>query len=328
MVIMKQLKAAGTSIVFITHKLREVREVADRITVIRLGAVVGEASPTASNSELAALMVGRSVDLTVDKKPFEPGDVALSVTNLRVKDVLGHSVVDGVSFTVRAGEILAIAGVQGNGQTELSEAIMGLQPNISGDIVLDGKSLVGLNVRRVLDAGVGFVPEDRTEDGLVANFSVAENLILDRSNGAPFAKLGSLQLDELATFSQEKLGEFDIRAQSIATLAGKLSGGNQQKIVLARELSRSLRLFVAAQPTRGLDVGSIEFVHSQIVATRDSGLPVIVVSTELDEVIALADRIAVMYRGGIVGIVPGDTPRDVLGLMMAGELPAGTEVAA
>jgi len=328
MVIMKQLRDSGTSIVFITHKLREVREVADRITVIRLGAVVGEADPAASNSELAALMVGRSVDLTVDKKAFEPGAVALEVTNLTVKDAIGQTVVNGVNFTVRAGEILAIAGVQGNGQTELSEAILGLRPDVTGDIVLDGRSLRGLSVRKVLDAGVGFVPEDRTEDGLVANFSVAENLMLDRSNGAPFVKLGSVQLDELATFSQAKLGEFDIRAQNIATLAGKLSGGNQQKVVLARELSRALRLFVASQPTRGLDVGSIEFVHSQIVATRDSGLPVIVVSTELDEVIALADRIAVMYRGGIVGIVPGNTPRDVLGLMMAGEMPAGTEVAA
>jgi len=305
-----------------------VREVADRITVIRLGAVVGEADPSASNSELAALMVGRSVDLTVDKQAYTPGKVALAVKNLRVTDANGQSVVDGVSFTVRAGEILAIAGVQGNGQTELSEAIMGLQEHVSGEITLDGKSLRGLNVRRVLDAGVGFIPEDRTEDGLVANFSVAENLMLDRTNGAPFVKGGSVQLEDLAEFAQTKLGEFDIRAQSIATLAGKLSGGNQQKVVLARELSRDLRLFVAAQPTRGLDVGSIEFVHSQIVATRDSGLPVIVVSTELDEVIALADRIAVMYRGGIVGIVPGNTPRDVLGLMMAGELPAGTEVAA
>jgi simple sugar transport system ATP-binding protein len=183
-------------------------------------------------------------------------------------------------------------------------------------------------VRKVLDAGVGFVPEDRKEDGLVAAFSVAENLMLDRANGAPFVKLGSVQLAYLAEFAQEKLGEFDIRAQSVASHASNLSGGNQQKVVLARELSRSLRLFVAAQPTRGLDVGSIEFVHSQIVATRDAGLPVIVVSTELDEVTALADRIAVMYRGAIVGIVPGDTPRDVLGLMMAGELPEGTELAA
>ncbi|CAN5298546.1 ABC transporter ATP-binding protein [soil metagenome] len=328
MVIMRELKKSGTSIVFITHKLREVREVADRITVIRLGKVVGEASPTASNTDLAALMVGRAVDLTVDKQTYAPGEVAFSVNDLVVRDLNGIPVVDGVSFSVRAGEILAIAGVQGNGQTELVEAIMGLQDNVTGDIHLDGKSLRGLSVRKVLDAGVGFVPEDRTEDGLIAGFSVAENLMLDRSNTAPFVKAGSLQLQYLAQFSQEKLGQFDIRAQSVASHASNLSGGNQQKVVLARELSRDLRLFVAAQPTRGLDVGSIEFVHSQVVATRDAGLPVIVVSTELDEVTALADRIAVMYSGSIVGIVAGDTPRDVLGLMMAGELPAGTEVAA
>ena len=328
MAIMKQLKQSGTSIVFITHKLREVREVADRITVIRLGTVVGEASPTAENSELAALMVGRAVDLTVDKGAYSPGAIALEVSDLTVTDATGQAVVDKVSFSVRAGEILAIAGVQGNGQTELTEAIMGLQEKVTGDIRLDGKSLRGRSVRTVLDAGVGFVPEDRKEDGLVAAFSVAENLMLDRANGAPFVKFGSVQLGYLAEFAQGKLGEFDIRAQSIASHASNLSGGNQQKVVLARELSRELRLFVAAQPTRGLDVGSIEFVHSQIVATRDAGLPVIVVSTELDEVTALADRIAVMYRGTIVGIVPGNTPRDVLGLMMAGELPAGTELAA
>ncbi len=319
MAIMRQLKESGTAIVFITHKLREVREVADRITVIRLGKVVGEASPTASNTELASLMVGRPVELTIQKAPANPGADAFVVTDLSVIDPRDQYVVKDVSFTVRAGEILAIAGVQGNGQTELTEAILGTQPRVSGSIKLDGVELVGKSVRKVLDAGVGFVPEDRKEDGLVAEFTIAENLMLDRSVGAPFVKAGTLQLGVLAEFAEQKLVEFDIRAQGITTHAGRLSGGNQQKVVLARELSRDLRLFVASQPTRGLDVGSIEFVHQQIVAARDAGIPVIVVSTELDEVIALADRIAVMYRGGIVGIVPGDTPRDVLGLMMAGE---------
>jgi simple sugar transport system ATP-binding protein len=178
----------------------------------------------------------------------------------------------------------------------------------------------------VLDAGVGFIPEDRTEDGLVGTFSIAENLMLNRSTSAPFVKWGTLQLDELARFAADRVTEFDVRTQGITSMASSLSGGNQQKVVLARELSRELVLFVAAQPTRGLDVGSIEFVHKRIVATRDAGIPVIVVSTELDEVAALADRIAVMYRGRIIGIVPGDTPREVLGLMMAGETPA--EVAA
>jgi ABC-type uncharacterized transport system ATPase subunit len=324
MIIMKQLKAAGTSIVFITHKLREVREVADRITVIRLGKVVGQADPNATNVEMASLMVGRAVELTVQKDPAKPGDAALVVKNLSVIDAQNQIVVNSVSFDVRAGEILAIAGVQGNGQTELTEAILGLQHRVEGDIILDGKSIRGRNVRQVLNAGVGFVPEDRTEDGLVAEFTIAENLMLDRSDKGPFVKAGTLQLGYLAEFSEEKIVEFDIRAQGVGTHVGRLSGGNQQKVVLARELSRELRLFVAAQPTRGLDVGSIEFVHNRIVETRDSGVPVIVVSTELDEVFALADRIAVMYRGGIVGIVPGDTPRDVLGLMMAGEMPVGS----
>ncbi|MDQ1607436.1 MAG: ral nucleoside transport system ATP-binding protein [Microbacteriaceae bacterium] len=321
MAIMRQLKESGTSIVFITHKLREVREVADRITVIRLGKVVGEASPTATNTELASLMVGRSVELTVHKKPATPGASALVVRDLTVIDHQGQIVVNHVNFDVKAGEILAIAGVQGNGQTELTEAILGLQPRVTGEIQLDGNPIRHLGVRKILDAGVGFIPEDRQEDGLVGEFTIAENLMLDRADSAPFVRAGSLQLGYLETFAEEKVREFDIRAQGIQTPVGRLSGGNQQKVVLARELSRGLRLFVAAQPTRGLDVGSIEFVHTRIVATRDEGLPVIVVSTELDEVVALADRIAVMYRGAIVGIVPGTTPRDLLGLMMAGEVP-------
>ena len=324
--IMRQLRDEGTSIVFITHKLREVREVADRITVIRLGKVVGEASPTATNVEMAALMVGRAVELTVDKAPAAPGEPALVISDLTVTDHVGHVLVDSVSFTLHRGEILAIAGVQGNGQTELTEAIMGLQDRVLGSITLGDNELVGRSTRQVLDAGVGFVPEDRTEDGLVGTFTIAENLMLDRSTGEPFVKRGTLQLAELAQFASDRIVEFDVRTQGITSTASSLSGGNQQKVVLARELSRDLSLLVAAQPTRGLDVGSIEFVHKRIVATRDAGIPVIVVSTELDEVAALADRIAVMYRGRIIGIVPGDTPRDVLGLMMAGEAP--TEAAA
>ncbi|WP_100345545.1 ABC transporter ATP-binding protein [Compostimonas suwonensis] len=327
MQIMRQLRDAGTAIVFITHKLREVREVADRITVIRLGRVVGEASPTASNADLANLMVGRAVELTVHKDPARPGDRALVVENLSVIDPHGQIVVNEVSFEVRRGEILAIAGVQGNGQTELTEALLGLQPRVTGTVSLDGVALTGMSVRRILNAGVGFVPEDRQEDGLVSEFTIAENLMLDRSDSPPFVKGGNLQLGYLAEFARDKVKEFDVRAQGITTAVGRLSGGNQQKVVLARELSRELRLFVAAQPTRGIDVGSIEFVHKRIVETRDSGVPVVVVSTELDEVVALADRIAVMYRGGIVGIVPGDTPREVLGLMMAGERPEGVAAA-
>ena len=320
---MRQLKEAGKAIVFITHKLREVREVADKITVIRLGKVVGEASPTASNQELAAMMVGRPVELTVHKDAPQLGEDALVVDNLRVIDVLGHVHVDNLSFTIKRGEVLAVAGVQGNGQTELTEALLGLQDHVTGSIKLDGQELVGRSVRKILDAGVGFVPEDRQVDGLVGNMTIAENLMLNRSFDEPFVRNGSLQLDKLDEFATQKLKEYDVRAPGITTHAGNLSGGNQQKVVVARELSRDLRLLVAAQPTRGVDVGSIEFIHTQIVATRDSGVPVLVVSTELDEVVALADRIMVLYRGRIVGIVPPDTPREVLGLMMTGERPEG-----
>ena len=323
MEIMRQLKAAGTAIVFITHKLREVREVADRITVIRHGKVVGEASPTASNAELAALMVGRPVELTVHKEPPTLGDEAFVVDGLSVIDATGHVHVNDVSFSIRTGEVLAVAGVQGNGQTELTEAIIGLQGHVRGSIRLDGHELVGRSVRKIVDAGVGFIPEDRVVEGLVAGMTISENLMLNRSFGKPFARRGSLQLRKLETFAKEKLKEYDVRAPGVTTKVGKLSGGNQQKVVVARELSRDLRLLVAAQPTRGVDVGSIEFIHKQIVAARDSGVPVLVVSSELDEVVALADRIMVLYRGQVVGIVPADTPREVLGLMMTGERPAG-----
>lgn len=319
MSVMRRLKDSGTSIVFITHKLREVREVADRITVLRMGKVIGEASPAASNAELAELMVGRSVELTVRKSPCHPGPIALVVSGLSVIDPRGHMTVNDVSFEVPAGEILAIAGVQGNGQTELVEALMGLQERVAGTVTLDGDPLGNSGVKAVLNAGVGFVPEDRNEDGLVAEFSIAENLMLNRAKGGPFIRHASVRRTYLHDFARDKREQFDIRAQSIETPVGRLSGGNQQKVVLARELSRPLRLFIAAQPTRGIDVGSIEFVHKQIVAARDAGIPVIVISTELDEVVALADRIAVMYRGAIVGIVPADTPRPTLGLMMAGD---------
>ncbi|MFD1715533.1 ABC transporter ATP-binding protein [Amnibacterium flavum] len=318
MVIMKQLAASGTSIVFITHKLREVQAVADTITVIRLGKVVGEAEPTASSAELASLMVGRDVDLTVDKPPLHAGADALVVTELTHFDDHGQKLLDDVSFTVRAGEILAIAGVQGNGQTELTEAILGLRHRVYGSVKLGGRELVGSSVRDILDAGVGYVPEDRKKDGLVGEFSVAENLMLDRSFAGPFTKGLGVDFAHRDEFAREAIGEFDIRTPGGSTPAGRLSGGNQQKVVLARELSRDLQLFIASQPTRGVDVGSIEFIHERIVAVRDSGIPVLIVSTELDEITALADRIAVMYRGRIVDIVPSDTPRSTLGQLMAG----------
>ena len=318
MAIMKQLRDAGTAIVFITHKLREVKEVADRITVIRLGKIVGEASPSSTAGELASMMVGRAVDLDVEKSSPKPGAATFEVTNLSAWDHHGTKLLDDVSLQIHEGEILVIAGVQGNGQTELTEAIIGMHGKTQGSIKLDGKELIGRSVKQVLDLGVGFVPEDRTEDGLVAEFTIAENLMLDRSDRAPFAKGISLKLDYLREFAEQKRVEFDIRSQSIESKASQLSGGNQQKVVLARELSRELRLLVASQPTRGLDVGSIEFVHEQIVATRDKGIPVLIVATELDEATQLGDRIAVMYKGKIVGIVPSSTPREILGQMMAG----------
>lgn len=317
--IMRQLKESGAAIVFITHKLREVREVADRITVIRRGAVVGEAQPTSTDAELAAMMVGRAVELTVHKGEPAYAPSTLEVAGLEVTDARGTVLVDDVSFTVRGGEVLVVAGVQGNGQTELTEALVGLVAGtVRGSIRLDGTDLVGRSVRQILDEGVGFIPEDRSTDGLVGEFTVAENLILDRTNAPPFARRGVLQLRLRDEFAASAVEEFDIRTQGIDQPVGRLSGGNQQKVVVARELSRDLRLLVAAQPTRGVDVGSIEFIHKRIVATRDAGVPVVVVSTELDEAVALGDRILVMYRGRVVGIVPSDTPRDVLGLMMAG----------
>ncbi|MBO1751879.1 ABC transporter ATP-binding protein [Actinotalea sp. BY-33] len=316
--IMRQLKAAGTSIVFITHKLREVRAVADRITVIRRGAVVGSARPDAAETELASLMVGRAVSLGVAKSPARAGDVRLQVRDLVVRSATGQRVVDGISFDVASGEILAVAGVQGNGQTELTEAILGLQAHVHGSIELRGTQLVGRTVDQVLEAGVGFVPEDRSKDGLVKEFSIAENLVLDLHDKQPYAQGWSMRPRVIRENAERRVQEFDIRTTGVELAAANLSGGNQQKVVLARELSRPLELFIASQPTRGLDVGSIEFVHERIVTERDNGTPVIIVSTELDEVVALADRILVMYRGRIVGLVPGSTDRDVLGLMMAG----------
>ncbi|TRW45109.1 ABC transporter ATP-binding protein [Georgenia yuyongxinii] len=316
--IMRQLKASGTSIVFITHKLREVRAVADKITVIRRGKVVGEANPTSTETELASMMVGRSVSMTVDKAPAEPGEDAFQVADLTVLDADGKTMVDHLSFSVRRGEILAVAGVQGNGQTELTETILGLTEPVTGSLTLDGTELVGRGVKDRLRAGLGFVPEDRSTDGIIASFSVAENLVLDLYDTEPFASGMAMSPAMVRRSAEQRVSEFDIRLTSVDDPISTLSGGNQQKVVIAREMSRPLRLLVASQPTRGLDVGSIEFMHKRIVSERDNGTPVLIVSTELDEVLALADRIAVMYRGRMVGIVEAGTHRDVLGLMMAG----------
>jgi simple sugar transport system ATP-binding protein len=264
------------------------------------------------------MMVGRSVQLVVDKDVSKPGKASFQVENLTVLDANGQAAVDDVSFTVHDGEILGIAGVQGNGQSELAEAILGLVPAAAGTISLDGKALTGRSPRQVLDAGVGFVPEDRGHDGVVGEFTIAENLVLDLYKQAPFGRGLSIDLDQIAKNADDRIKEFDIRPAVAQHPAGKLSGGNAQKVVVARELSRPLRLLVASQPTRGVDVGAMEFIHKRIVAERDQGRPVVVVSTELDEVLALADKIAVMYRGKIVATVPPTTSRDEIGLLMAG----------
>ena len=320
MEIMRGLAKSGTSIVFITHKLREVKAVADKITVIRQGRVVGEAKPSTETAELASMMVGREVGLTVDKKIADPGKVVLSVSDLSVLDDRDQRAVDHVSFEVRAGEILAIAGVQGNGQTELAEAILGLRAihSSDGDISISGTSVRGKSVRSILEKGVGYVPEDRQKNGLVSEFSIAENLMLNGSFTKPYAKGLGIAFGTRARLAEERVKEFDVRTTSALTPAGKLSGGNQQKVVLARELSREVELLVVSQPTRGVDVGSIEFIHERLVEERNAGKAVLLISTELDEVLALADRIAVMYRGRIVGIVDNKTDRAKLGQMMAG----------
>jgi len=316
--VMKRLRAQGTSIIFISHKLREVKAVADRITVIRRGKVVATAEPSASQEELAALMVGRPVNLMPDKNPPKVGAPILVVKDLEILDPSGRALVSDVDFEVCAGEVLAIAGVQGNGQSELAEAMVNLQSHVRGSISVGGVEIVGKSVHESLHEGIAFVPESRELNGLIGSFSIAENLILDTHREAPYAKGFALSPKAVAIRGEEQAKEFDIRYQSIQDPVSSLSGGNKQKVVVARELSRPVKLVVASQPTRGLDVGSIEFVHERILAERDAGRAVLLFSTELDEVVALADRIAVMYAGKILAIVEATVSREELGLLMAG----------
>jgi len=315
--IMRDLRADGRSIVFISHKLKEVQAIADRITVIRQGKVVGERGPECTDAELAALMVGRSVQLRVSKEAARPGDVRLAVRDLVVPGDTGRSAVEGISFEVRAGEILGVAGVQGNGQTELCEALMGLRPS-AGTVLLGDHDISDATPRDRLRAGIGFIPEDRQEDGLVGEFPVADNLVLDVYDRPPFANGIALDLDKIKATATARVPEFDIRTTSISTPVAALSGGNQQKVILAREIGRDLTVLLASQPTRGLDVGSIEFVHRRIIEQRDQGVAVVIVSSELDEIYALADRIAVMYEGKITGFRPPTVSVEELGLLMAG----------
>lgn len=316
--IMKQLKASGTSIVFITHKLREIRAVADTITVIRRGKVVGQAKPTDSEKDLASMMVGRPVILEVDKDEAKPGEVGLSFEDVSLVDEEGVAALSHLTFEVRAGEILCVAGVQGNGQTELCEAIVGTQHIDGGVIKIAGSDINDVSIKRRYSDGLGYIPEDRQTDGMIASFSIAENLILNRYDQKPFATGVNMHPGIIKEHAEKITTEFDVRLTKVEDPISTLSGGNAQKAIVARELSRPLKVLVASQPTRGVDVGAIEFIHNRIVEERDNGTAVLVVSTELDEVVGLADRIAVMYRGGIIGIVPADTPPPVLGLMMAG----------
>ncbi len=318
--IIRELKKQGVSIIFITHKLREVLAIADRITVMRAGKVVGSAIPSESDEHLlATMMVGREVILTVDKQPATPKETILSVRDLNVSDQRGLHAVRNLSFEVKAGEILGIAGVQGNGQTELAEALSGLLRIDGGNIELDGKNLTNATPRQLTNNGLANIPEDRQKHGLVLSYTIADNTILCDYYQAPFNKNGVLQQGEIDRYSRRLISEFDVRTPSPYVSAGKLSGGNQQKVIVARELSRNVKLVIASQPTRGLDVGSIEYIHNQIVQMRDRGVAVLLISAELDEILALSDRISVIYRGEIVTTVDAKSiSKEKLGLWMAG----------
>lgn len=318
--VIRSLAAQGKSIIFITHKLKEVMAIADRITVLRNGRVVGTTTPSHTTEEqLASMMVGREVLLRVNKAPARPGEAVLEVENLEVLDDRGNPAVRGVSFEVRSGEVLGIAGVQGNGQTELVEALTGLRTPLAGRVRILGKEFTSARPRWILEQGVAHVPEDRQRDGLVLSFPVAENLVLNTYYLPPFARRGVLNQDVILTVAEQRVREFDVRTPSVLTPVANLSGGNQQKVIVAREFSRPIRLLIASQPTRGLDVGSIEYIHRRIIEKRDEGCGVLLVSPELDEVMSLSDRIAVMYEGRIMDILPADqATKEEIGLLMAG----------
>lgn len=313
---------AGRSVIFISHKLREHREIADRITVLRRGRSIGTVDASdAEPQELANMMVGRPVVLTVDRGPAAPGDVVLELDGVGVEAPDGRRIVDAVDLAVHAGEIVAIAGVEGNGQTALVEAITGLRPINDGKVRLSGRDVTTLGRKELLRSGVGHIPEDRNEHGLVGAFSIADNLVLNLWDDERFADGRTRRAEVVRSHAEAMVEEFDVRTPSIATPASSLSGGNQQKVIVAREFARPIELLVAAQPTRGIDVGSIEYIHRQLVAKRDAGVAVLLVSSELDEVTALADRIAVMFRGHLVGPFPAPIAKEVVGLMMAGVAP-------
>jgi general nucleoside transport system ATP-binding protein len=317
--ILKGLVDEGMSIIFISHKLNEVLEIADRITVLRRGKRIDTIPREgATEASLARAMVGREVLLRVDKKPASPGETLMQVEDLRVFDDRGLEAVRGVSFDVRAGEIVGIAGVDGNGQTELIDALTGLRRPSGGRIEIDGHDLTNSNADAHLEAGLGHIPEDRQRRGLVLEFSLAENLVLHDYDKEPYSRFGTISPRRIVSRARKLLRDYDVRGGGPRTPAAALSGGNQQKVVVAREVSRNPRVLIAAQPTRGLDVGAIEFVHRQLVAERDTGRGVLLVSLELEEILSLSDRILVLYEGRIVGEFSPDVTEEELGIAMTG----------
>lgn len=318
--IMQRLVVEGKSIILITHKLKEIMEICDRVTVIRKGKGVGTVDVSETNpSALASLMVGREVIFTTEKTPAKPGEETLKIDNLIVKDVRGVEKVTGLDLSVHKGEIVGIAGVDGNGQTELIEALTGLRKVASGKITLNGKDITNLRPRKITETGVGHIPQDRHKHGLVLDFTVAENAVLQTYYRPPFSRKGILSDKKISEKAREIIEEFDVRTQGENQLARALSGGNQQKLIIGREVDRDPDLLIAAQPTRGLDVGAIEFIHKRLIEQRDSGKAVLLISFELDEVMNVSDRIAVIFNGKIVDIVdPKTTTEQELGLLMAG----------
>jgi ABC-type uncharacterized transport system ATPase subunit len=318
--VLRGLVKTGKTIIFISHKLREVLEISDRITVMRRGKVVGHlVTKDTTEQEIATMMVGREVLLRVDKKPAQPGPVTFKVENLTASSDRGVPALKGVSFELRQGEILGIAGVEGNGQSELVEVLAGTRRATGGRVLLADKDVTAFDARTERDAGIAFIPEDRRGTGLVLNYSVADNLILGRQRTPKFAwRELVLRLVAIREWARRLVKEFDIRTPSIESAARNLSGGNQQKIIVAREMASRPKVLLAAQPTRGVDIGAIEFIHRRLVAERDEGTAVLLVSAELDEIRSLSDRIAVIYEGKIVSIEPGDAPEERLGLLMTG----------
>lgn len=327
-VVMRTLVEQGKSIIFITHKLREVLASADRISVMRMGKMIGSVRPAeATQNTLAEMMVGRNVILQIDKSDAHPGEVVLNTRGLRVFDDRRHLAVDDVSLQVRAGEILGIAGVQGNGQTELAEALTGLRPLTGGHVSIDGRDIPHITPRGMIEAQISHVPEDRHKHGVVLSFSVRDNMALCSYYEPPYATGIEMEFAVIEAHAAALAKQYDVRTPSIDTKVSSLSGGNQQKVIIARELARPVKLLIASQPTRGLDVGSIEFIHHQIIGARDRGAAVLLISAELDEILALSDRIAVMYKGRILEMVDAKkASREKLGLLMAGVTKEGGHV--